>query len=100
MLQWSEPVKLSLCAITADDMLDSPILLLAVPSCDQHQPQHMHRQVVQAQVMSLSSRAWLKQGHGNNCTNAEDFTNWRLDVTGAKADYAFFGKMKAAAATK
>ena len=28
------------------------------------------------------------QGHGNNCTNAEDFTNWRLDVTGAKADYA------------
>ncbi len=38
------------------------------------------------------------QGHGNNCTNAEDFTNWRLEVTGAKADYAFFGKMKAAAA--
>ena len=36
------------------------------------------------------------QGHGNNCTNAEDFTNWRLDVNGAKADYAFFGKMKAA----
>ncbi len=40
------------------------------------------------------------QGHGNNCTNAEDFTNWRLDVNGSKADYAFFGKMKAAAAAK
>lgn len=40
------------------------------------------------------------QGHGNNCTNAEDFTNWRLDVTGAKADYAFFGKMKSVAAAK
>ncbi|MEQ1923386.1 MAG: hypothetical protein ABL952_12840 [Pyrinomonadaceae bacterium] len=35
------------------------------------------------------------QGHGNNCTNAEDFTNWRLQITGAKAAYAFFGKMKA-----
>lgn len=40
------------------------------------------------------------QGHGNNCTSAEDFTNWRLDVTGAKADYAFFGKMNAATAVK
>lgn len=37
------------------------------------------------------------QGHGNNCDNAEDFTNWRIEITGAKADYAFFGKMKAAA---
>ncbi len=36
------------------------------------------------------------QGHGNNCDNAEDFKNWRLQVTGAKASYAFFGKMKAA----
>ncbi len=36
------------------------------------------------------------QGHGNNCDNAEDFTNWRLAVKGPKADYAFFGKMKAA----
>lgn len=36
------------------------------------------------------------QGHGNSCTNAEDFTNWRLQIEGSKADYAFFGKMKAA----
>lgn len=36
------------------------------------------------------------QGHGNNCDNAEDFKNWRLQITGPKADYAFFGKMKAA----
>lgn len=34
------------------------------------------------------------QGRGNNCDNAEDFTHWRLAVTGSKADYAFFGKMK------
>ncbi|MEQ1606204.1 MAG: hypothetical protein ABL999_15190 [Pyrinomonadaceae bacterium] len=38
----------------------------------------------------------LFQGHGNNCDNAEDFTNWRLKITGPRADYAFFGKMKAA----
>lgn len=38
------------------------------------------------------------QGHGNNCDNAEDFTNWNLNVTGPKADYAFYGKMKAAPA--
>ena len=37
------------------------------------------------------------QGQGNNCDNAEDFKNWRLEIKGAKADYAFFGKMKAAA---
>ena len=36
------------------------------------------------------------QGHGNNCDNASDFTNWRLELIGPKADYAFFGKMKAA----
>ena len=34
------------------------------------------------------------QGRGNMCDNAEDFTDWRLQVTGSKADYAFFGKMK------
>ncbi|MCD9188599.1 MAG: hypothetical protein LUM44_19430 [Pyrinomonadaceae bacterium] len=33
------------------------------------------------------------QGRGNNCTNAEDFKYWRLEITGSKADYAFFGKM-------
>lgn len=33
------------------------------------------------------------QGRGNNCDNAEDFTNWRLEITGKNAGYAFFGKM-------
>lgn len=33
------------------------------------------------------------QGRGNNCMNAEDFTHWRLEITGKKADYAFFGKL-------
>lgn len=34
------------------------------------------------------------QGKGNMCTNAEDFSHWRLEITGAKADYAFFGELK------
>lgn len=33
------------------------------------------------------------QGRGNNCDNASDFTHWRLEITGSKADYAFYGKM-------
>lgn len=31
------------------------------------------------------------QGRGNSCDNASDFTHWRFEVTGPKADYAFFG---------
>lgn len=33
------------------------------------------------------------QGRGNNCDNAEDFTHWRLEVTGRRAAYAFFGEL-------
>ena len=35
----------------------------------------------------------ILQGRGNACDNAEDFTNWRLEVRGATADYAFYGKL-------
>lgn len=34
------------------------------------------------------------QGRGNVCTQAEDFTHWRLEITGKKAGYAFFGTLK------
>jgi len=34
------------------------------------------------------------QGRGNNCTQAQDFTHWRLEITGKKASYAFFGQLK------
>jgi len=37
------------------------------------------------------------QGRGNVCTQAEDFKNWRLEITGKKAGYAFFGDLKAPA---
>lgn len=33
------------------------------------------------------------QGRGNGCDNPEDFTNWRLDVNGEKARFAFYGKL-------
>jgi hypothetical protein len=38
------------------------------------------------------------QGRGNNCDNAEDFTHWRLEITGRKASYAFFGDLAKPAA--
>jgi hypothetical protein len=34
------------------------------------------------------------QGRGNNCPDVTDFKHWRLEVTGKKAGYAFFGKLK------
>jgi hypothetical protein len=39
------------------------------------------------------------QGRGNSCTNAEDFTHWRLQINGLKADYAFWGKLRSSAQT-
>jgi hypothetical protein len=33
------------------------------------------------------------QGRGNGCDNAEDFTDWRLDIRGENTRYAFTGKM-------
>jgi hypothetical protein len=36
---------------------------------------------------------FVLQGRGNGCNNAEDFGNWRLEVTGENAKYAFFGKL-------
>ncbi len=34
------------------------------------------------------------QGRGNNCLSSTDFTHWRLDITGPRADYAFYGALK------
>lgn len=32
------------------------------------------------------------QGRGNGCTNARDFTHWRLEVKGEGVNYAFYGR--------
>jgi hypothetical protein len=34
------------------------------------------------------------QGRGNNCPSSTDFSHWRLEVTGKKASYAFYGNLK------
>ena len=33
------------------------------------------------------------QGRGNGCDSSADFTHWRLEIDGPKAEYAFFGKL-------
>lgn len=33
------------------------------------------------------------QGRGNLCATAETFTHWRLEISGKKADYAFYGDL-------
>ena len=37
----------------------------------------------------------ILQGRGNRCDNGEDFTHWRLEISGKKASYAFFGELVA-----
>ncbi|HMT09250.1 MAG TPA: hypothetical protein PKA82_14700 [Pyrinomonadaceae bacterium] len=46
-------------------------------------------------IVSPTKYSLVFMGKGNFCDNAEDFTNWRLEINGSKARYAFFGKMKA-----
>jgi hypothetical protein len=36
----------------------------------------------------------ILQGRGNNCAAAEDFKNWRLEIEGPRASYAFYGSLK------
>lgn len=36
----------------------------------------------------------ILQGRGNNCLSSSDFNNWRLDITGPRASYAFYGSLK------
>ena len=33
------------------------------------------------------------QGRGNGCDNASDFSHWRLEINGNKAEYAFHGEL-------
>ena len=33
------------------------------------------------------------QGRGNGCDNASDFTHWRLEIDGSRAQYAFYGEL-------
>jgi hypothetical protein len=33
------------------------------------------------------------QGRGNRCDSGDDFTHWRLEISGRKAKFAFFGSL-------
>lgn len=33
------------------------------------------------------------QGRGNGCDSSSDYTRWRLELDGPRADFAFFGKL-------
>ncbi len=50
--------------------------------------------IFQSGIAPATEYFLVLQGRGNVCTNAEDFKNWRLEITGKRADYAFFGDLK------
>ncbi len=50
----------------------------------------------QAGIVKPTSYFLVLQGRGNGCDNSGDFTNWRLEIDGRKARYAFFGKLSSA----
>lgn len=49
--------------------------------------------MLKAGIVKPTSYFLVFQGRGNNCDNSSDFTHWRLEINGPKADYAFYGKM-------
>lgn len=36
----------------------------------------------------------ILQGRGNNCLSSTDFKNWRLEIEGPRASYAFYGSLR------
>lgn len=46
-----------------------------------------------AGIVAPTKYFFVLQGRGNGCDNAEDFTHWRLEITGKKAGYAFYGEL-------
>jgi len=50
---------------------------------------------LKAGIVARTKYFLVLQGRGNSCDTAEDFTHWRLKITGNKADYAFYGELGA-----
>lgn len=48
----------------------------------------------QSSIVNPTTYFLVLQGRGNGCDNAEDFTNWRLEINGKKANYKFIGQLK------
>ena len=51
--------------------------------------------IFQAGFASPARYTLIFQGRGNKCDNGEDFTHWRLEISGKKAAYSFFGELVA-----
>jgi hypothetical protein len=47
----------------------------------------------QAGITAPTKYFLVLQGRGNACDMAEDFTHWRVAITGKKARYAFYGEL-------
>ncbi len=51
----------------------------------------------QSSILKATTYFLVLQGRGNGCDSAEDFTNWRLEIDGKKANYKFFGELESGA---
>jgi hypothetical protein len=51
--------------------------------------------LVKAGIVGPTKYVLVLQGRGNSCDTAEDFTHWRLQIAGKRADYAFYGELSA-----
>lgn len=47
--------------------------------------------IFKTSISTPATYSLIFQGRGNNCDNAEDFKNWRLEINGKNARFAFFG---------
>jgi hypothetical protein len=47
----------------------------------------------QAGIVGPTKYLLVLQGRGNGCQDALDFKHWRLQISGRKAEYAFYGEL-------
>ncbi len=50
--------------------------------------------IVKPGIVRPTSYFLVLQGRGNNCDDVRDFTHWRLEISGRRAQYAFFGELE------
>ena len=50
--------------------------------------------IFKASIIRPTTYFLVFQGRGNGCDNTEDFTHWRLEISGRNADYAIFGELE------
>ena len=49
--------------------------------------------VFKTKSFALAKYTLVLQGRGNGCDNAEDYSNWRVDVRGKDVGFAFYGRL-------